>query len=445
MILAKIESKLTKMDLFSFAQNHHEDTPLAEKLRPKKIESILGQDKLFAEGSLLRELLKSDRIPSMILWGPPGCGKTTFTRVLADSTQKEFINLNAIATGSKEIREECQKAQNRRNLYQKGTIIFIDEIHRLNKAQQDVLLPFVERGDIILLGATTENPSFEVNSALLSRSRLIVFEQLSDKALKQILENASESYQIKIENLLDLQAQEALINISSGDARRLLNFVEQLFTAFKNNAPFEFPLSIEALKNILDHVPLYHDKSADAHYDTISAFIKSIRGSDPHASLYYLARLIEGGEDPIFIARRMVVLASEDIGNADPRALTLAIAGMQAVQLIGMPEARINLSQVVAYLACAPKSNASYKAIAAAQAEVKESGLLKIPLSIRNAPTKMMRSLDYSRGYQYAHTGEKGWLPQEFLPESIKNKKFLELSDHGYEKKMKEYLDWIKR
>ncbi len=439
------------MDLFSYNQSPHQDTPLAEKLRPKNIDNILGQEKLFKLGSPLRELIKNDQVPSLILWGPPGSGKTTFAQVLAQMTQKEFISLNAIATGSKEIREECMKAQQRRQLYQKGTIVFIDEIHRLNKSQQDVLLPFVEKGDIVLLGATTENPSFEVNSALLSRSRLIVFEQLTDEALLKILKNACEFSKVELDNLLKSEAQDALLSVSSGDARRLINFADQILVSYKApDSNKKFPLSVEDLKTLLDHVPLYHDKSADSHYDTISAFIKSIRGSDPDAGLYYLARLIEGGEDPIFISRRLVVLASEDIGNADPRALQIAVSGMQAVQLIGMPEARINLAQVVTYLACAPKSNASYKGIESALGEVRKSGLLKIPLSVRNAATKMMKQLDYAKNtdgkdYQYAHSGEKGWLPQEFLPKEIEDKKFFELSDHGYEKKMREYLDWMKR
>lgn len=432
------------MDLFSYNQEPHGDTPLAERLRPQTLEDILGQDKIFRAGSILRELIEKDHVPSLILWGPPGCGKTTFAHVLAKKTQKEFVNLNAIATGAKELREECMRAQDRRRVHQTGTILFVDEIHRLNKGQQDVLLPFVEKGDVILIGATTENPSFEVNSALLSRSRLVVFESLNENALSNILNKATESLKVSPEKIFSPEAREALIHISSGDARRFLNFVDQIVQVYKSDHDGRFPLTVEELKKILDHVPLYHDKSADAHYDTISAFIKSIRGSDPDAGLYYLARLLEGGEDPIFIARRLVILASEDVGNADPRALPLAIAGMQAVQLIGLPEAAINLAQVVSYLACSPKSNASYKGLRAAQSEVKQSGLLKIPLDIRNAPTKMMKKLDYGVGYQYAHDSERGWANQKFLPEELSDKTFLNLTDHGFEKKMKEYLVWLK-
>ncbi len=433
------------MDLFSYNQGPHSDTPLAERLRPQTLEDILGQEKIFRPGSVLRDLIQKDQVPSLILWGPPGCGKTTFAHVLAKTTKKEFVSLNAIATGAKELREECMRAQDRRRMHQIGTVLFVDEIHRLNKAQQDVLLPFVEKGDIVLLGATTENPSFEVNSALLSRSRLVVFESLDGAAMDRILEKATHNLDVASHDIFSDDARFALVHIASGDARRLLNFVDQIVQVFKSDHDNRFPLSIEELKKILDHVPLYHDKSADAHYDTISAFIKSIRGSDADAGLYYLARLLEGGEDPIFIARRLVVLASEDIGNADPRALSIAISGMQAVQLIGLPEAAINLAQVVTYLACSPKSNASYAGLRAAQAEVKRSGLLKIPLDIRNAPTKMMKNLDYGMGYQYAHDSERGWTDQKFLPADIDGKKFFEPSDHGYEKKMKEYLAWLKR
>jgi putative ATPase len=393
------------------------------------------------------KLIEKDQMPSLILWGPPGCGKTTFALILAQKTQREFISVNAVDTGAKALKELGQQARERRQQYRKNTVLFIDEIHRLNKAQQDVLLPFVERGDLTLVGATTENPSFEVNPALLSRCRLVVFERLAAEALRDLLEKACSHYKVRAKELLQDEAIEALTELSDGDGRRLISFAEQVGNAYtseyKNKT--SWPLSSTDLKEIIGSVPLYFSKDRDEHYDTISAFIKSIRGSDPGAGLYYLARMLDGGEDPVFIARRLVILASEDVSNADPKALPLAVAGMQAVQMIGLPEAAINLAQVVTYLASAPKSNRSYIGLKRAQKEVKESKSLPIPKSVRNAPTKMMKELGYGKDYNYAHDGAKGWLPQQFLPDQIKDKSFYEPSDHGFEKKIKEYLEWLRK
>lgn len=433
------------MDLFDQNTSLDKDRPLAERLRPQDLEQIVGQEEVLKKDSWLRKSLESDQFPSLILWGPPGTGKTTFAKIIATRTKKNFIALNAIATGAKEIREICENAKTQKKMYQRGTVLFVDEIHRLNRAQQDVFLPYVESGDIILIGATTENPSFEVNSALLSRSRVIPFKRHSDESLLKILESAFQEYELKPESLLKEDALIYIIQLADGDARRLLNRVEEIILYYRNSNDLDvFPVNVEKLKDLLGSKTLYHDKSGESHYDTISAFIKSIRGSDPDAALYYLARLVEGGEDPKFIARRLVILASEDIGNADPKALTIATSGFQAVEVIGYPECAINLAQVVVYLASAPKSNSSYMGLKKAQAEVQKSGQLPIPLSVRNAPTKLMKEQGYGKDYNYAHNGERGWQEQQFLPDEIKDKKFYESKGLGFEKKMNEYLEWLK-
>ncbi len=433
------------MDLFSQNEQFDTDRPLAERLRPKALEQIVGQEDVLKKDSWLRKSLESDQFPSLILWGPPGTGKTTFAKIIATHTKKQFIALNAIATGAKEIREICELAKNNKRMYQRGTVLFIDEIHRLNKAQQDVFLPYVESGDIILIGATTENPSFEVNSALLSRSRVVVFKRHVDESLLKILNSAFEEYELSIDDIFKEDSLQYILQLADGDARRLLNRVEEIIIYYQNLTDKSvFPVDIEKLKDLLGSKTLYHDKSGESHYDTISAFIKSLRGSDPDAALYYLARLLEGGEDPKFIARRLVILASEDVGNADPKALEIATSGFHAVEMIGLPECGINLAQVVVYLASAPKSNSSYMGLKRAQAEVQKSGQLPIPLSVRNAPTKFMKEQGYGKDYNYAHEGDKGWQEQQFLPDDIKDKKFYESKGLGFEKKMNEYLSWLK-
>lgn len=430
------------MDLFSHGAHSNSDplTPLAEKLRPSDLNNFLGQKSFLNQNSWLAKAIEKDQCPSLILWGPPGSGKTTLARIVAKRTIKEFIQLNAIATGAKELKEVCEGAKNRRRLYQKGTILFVDEIHRLNKSQQDVFLPYLESGDITLIGATTENPSFEVNSALLSRSRVVVFEKHGEDVLKTLIQKALDLLGHAV--ALNEDAQNYLIEISDGDARRLLNRVEEI-SKFMEVNPHE-NMDREFLKANLGSLSLYHDKKGDSHYDTISAFIKCIRGSDPDAGLYYLARLIESGEDPIFIARRLVILASEDIGNAEPRALEVAMNGFRAVEVIGLPECAINLAQVVVFLASSPKSNASYLGFKLAQSEVRKSGNLPIPKDVRNAPTDLMKNLGYGQNYNNAHDGSRGWLPQQYLPDEIKDKKFYESKGTGFEKKMNEYLSWLK-
>jgi putative ATPase len=430
------------MELFAHGKESHEGTPLAERLRPQSLSDVLGQKEILSLTSPLRKMIEADRIPSLLLWGPPGCGKTSMAMALAKQTKHQFISVNAVDTGAKDLKEIGESAKLRRFQFNEGTVLFVDEIHRLNKAQQDVLLPFVEKGDFVLIGATTENPSFRINSALLSRCRTVVFKSLSEEALNSLLERAFRERTVD-NSLLSEEAKSFLISQAGGDGRRLINLAEQVldFVRLENRTN---PILKDELPEIFGASLQYYDRKGDAHYDTISAFIKSIRGSDPDAALYYLARMLEGGEDPLFIARRLTILASEDVGNADPRALPLAISGMQAVELIGIPEAAINLAQVVTYLASAPKSNRSYIGLKKAQEEVRKSGTLPIPLSVRNAPTKLMKSLGYGEDYNYAHEGERGWMPQQFLPDQIKDKKFYEPSDRGFEKTLKTYLDWLK-
>jgi putative ATPase len=426
------------MDLFETVQFAPEDLPLAERLRPKALEDFAGQKKVLA--TLAPFLKDPKRLPNLILWGPPGCGKTTLARILASFSSAHFVNLNAIETGAKEIRELGDQAHYRK-IQGEQTLIFIDEIHRLNRAQQDVLLPFTEAGDFILIGATTENPSYELNSALLSRARVLVFERLSAEELTRLLERGLKEVKAVAADTLTGDGERALMEFADGDARRLLTAIETLVIHSRDRG---HALTADEVADILGRGQLRYDKKADEHYDCISAFIKSIRGSDPDAGIYYLARMLAGGEDPVFIARRMVILASEDIGNADPRALSLAVSGLQAVELIGMPEAAISLAQVVTYLACAPKSNASYSAIKSAQALVESTGTLPVPKSLRSSRTKLNREMGYGENYRYAHEGPTGWQPMEFLPEELKGKSFYQPADRGFEKTMRQYLDWMK-
>lgn len=420
--------------------------PLAEKMRPKTFADFVGQAHIKkTNATLIHNLKNQDYIPNLILWGPPGTGKTTFARLLSTETNAHFISCNAIDTGAKELREMGVGAHRRRVELKERTILFIDEIHRLNKSQQDVLLPFTESGDFSLIGATTENPSYELNSALLSRSRVIVFRSLDTKDLQTILSKAAFELGVKLPELLAEDELNLFINSVGGDARQLLNTFEALVQLYKSkDSNIQFPLQkggFEAL-NILPR--RRYDKKGDEHYDTISAFIKSVRGSAPDAAIYYLARMLDGGEDPVFIARRLVILASEDVGNADPRALTLAISGLQAVELVGMPEARICLAQVTTYLSSAPKSNRSYMAINEAIDFVKETGSLEIPLHLRSAQNAWVKKMGYGEGYKYAHDYSRGYADQQFLPDKAKDKKFYEPSNHGFEKQMQQYLAWLR-
>ena len=436
------------MDLFESQLSHSDATPsgpLADRQRPSELSGFVGQSGFASEKSdLIQSLEKHGFLPNLILWGPPGTGKTTFAHILAKRAQYRFVDRNAISTGAKELRGLGLEAHDRRLQFQEKTILFVDEIHRLNKAQQDVLLPFIEKGDLTLIGATTENPGYSLNAALLSRSRVLSFQPLEVESLFEIARKALQDEEVSESDILSAEGFEALCKTSSGDARRLLTNLESLIQAYKVSGGEGFPLEEGQLEEKLISAHLPYDRAGDNHYDTISAFIKSIRGSDADAGIYYLARMLESGEDPVFIARRLVILASEDVGNADPRAMQVAVSGLQAVELVGMPEARISLAQVVTYLACAPKSNRSYQAINKAMAELKETGAQPIPKHLRSAQTKFAKSQGYGKGYEYSHDQPRGHSSHSYLPEKLVGKKFYEPSDRGFEKTIKQYQDWVK-
>jgi putative ATPase len=412
-------------------------TPLAERLRPETLNELIGQDHLTEEGSILRIALENERIPSMILWGPPGVGKTTIANIIAHTLQVPFYTLSAISSGVKDVREVIEKAKLQRN-----AILFIDEIHRFNKGQQDALLGAVEKGIVTLIGATTENPSFEVNSALLSRCQVYILKSLDQEGLIELMNHAIKHDVIISKLNIEIKETEAIINLSGGDARRMLNLLELSVSqlSLKNSSNKKIIITDEAVINAAQQKVALYDKKGEQHYDIISAFIKSIRGSDPNAAVYWMARMIEGGEDVKFIARRMVILASEDIGNANPTALVLATNTFQAVNLIGYPEANIILSQCATYLASSPKSNAAVAAIGKAQALVKEYGDLPVPLAIRNAPTKLMKDLNYGKNYMYAHNFENNFVEMEFLPDDIKNTLIYNPGKNVREEEMRKFL-----
>jgi len=410
---------------------------LAERLRPTTLNELIGQEHLTGEGSILRNAIQNKTIPSMILWGPPGVGKTTIANIIAHTLQVPFYTLSAISSGVKEVREVIEKAKHEQN-----AILFIDEIHRFNKGQQDALLGAVEKGIITLIGATTENPSFEVNSALLSRCQVYILKPLDKEGLIKLMNEAIKEDDFLSNRNIRIEETEALINLSGGDARRLLNLLELTVNQLSLNKKSDDNIVITddvVIHAAQQKVALY-DKKGEQHYDIISAFIKSIRGSDPNAAVYWMARMIEGGEDVKFIARRMVILASEDIGNANPTALVLATNTFQAVNMIGYPEARIILSQCATYLASSPKSNASLEAIGKAQALVKQYGDLPVPLAIRNAPTKLMKNLDYGKNYQYAHSFENNFADMEFLPDEIKNTLLYNPGKNAREEELRKFL-----
>lgn len=430
------------MDLFEFNTDKSltPQVPLAERMRPDSIENFCLSGSAGPRVRQLVELVqKTGRVPNLILWGPPGTGKTTLALLLAKTVSSNFLQVNAVDTGAKQLKEIGQTAHQNKLYQGSHTVVFIDEIHRLNKAQQDVLLPYTESGDLSLIGATTENPGYELNSALLSRCRVIPIEKHTPASLQKILKSSCEALGMKPDELLTDPAQEALLQWADGDARKVLNALEQVVDLQSPG-----PITPETLAPLLGEKRLRYDKSADEHYDTISAFIKSVRGSDPDAAVYYLARMLEGGEDPKFIARRLIILASEDIGNADPRALSLAVAGFDAVERIGLPEAAITLSHVTCYLASCPKSNRTYQALLKAQKTVSETGNLPIPKSLRSAQTSFAKAQGYGRGYAYSHDGEKGFLPQQFLPDEVSGERFYEPSSRGFEKTILDYLKWVK-
>lgn len=411
--------------------------PLAERMRPTTIDDYVGQRHIFGDGAVLRNAILQNNIPSMILWGPPGVGKTTLAYLISKHLKRSFFSLSAINSGVKDVREVIGKAEEIRNFEQEQPILFIDEIHRFSKSQQDSLLGAVERGTVTLIGATTENPSFEVISALLSRCQVYVLEHLSEEELIGIVNKALSEDEHLRKLSVTVKEYGALLRLSGGDARKLLNTLELVV-----NAAGDQPLEITndfVLKQVQQNMATY-DKTGEQHYDIISAFIKSIRGSDPNAAVYWLARMIEGGEDPLFIARRLLILASEDIGNANPNALLLANTCFQAVNAVGWPESRIILSQTVTYMASCAKSNASYMAINKAQELVRRTGDLSVPLHIRNAPTKLMKQLNYGKDYQYAHDFDGNFVYQEFMPESLSGTRLYDPGRNPTEEKLRETL-----
>lgn len=395
--------------------------PLAERLRPKTLDEYIGQKHLIGQNGVLRKTLQSKRIPSMILWGPPGVGKTTLAKIIANELERPFFLLSAINSGVKDIREVITKAKTQRFFSSPTPLLFIDEIHRFSKSQQDALLGAVEQGVVTLIGATTENPSFEVISALLSRSQVYVLKHLEEQDLEELIQRALTKDEYLSKKEIIIQEREALFQYSGGDGRKLLNILEIVINATDTSPVI---ITNDAVTDKLQQNLAIYDKGGEMHYDIISAFIKSVRGSDPNAALYWLARMLEGGEDVKFIARRLVILAAEDIGLANPNALLLANAGFDTVHKIGMPEGRIVLSEVTIYLATSPKSNSAYKAIDAALAEVKQSGHLPVPLHLRNAPTKLMKQLGYGQQYRYAHDFDGNFVDVEFLPKKISGKQF---------------------
>ena len=407
-------------------------TPLAERMRPSQLEELIGQDHLSKPGSFLYQAIKSGHVPSLILWGPPGVGKTTIANIIANEIKAPFYTLSAINAGVKDIREVIDKAK-----FQQGAVLFIDEIHRFNKSQQDALLGAVEKGSIRLIGATTENPSFEVNAALLSRCQVFTLHPLGKAELEAMIQQALTQDVVLKKKEVKLQETDALLRISGGDGRKLLNLLEIVIESCPENPCI---LTDERVMQVAQQKVALYDKSGEQHYDIISAFIKSIRGSDPNAAGDWLARMIEGGEDVKFIARRLVILASEDIGNANPNALLLATNCFEAVTLIGYPEARIILAQCVTYLASSPKSNASYLAINQAQALVKQTGDLPVPLALRNAPTHLMKELNYGKAYQYSHDGPGNFVNQEFLPEAIQGTTLYQPGDNTREQELRAFL-----
>ena len=411
--------------------------PLAERMRPKNLDEYIGQDHIIGQGSALRNAIKQNLLPSILLWGPPGVGKTSLALIIANELKRPFYHLSAINSGVKEVREVIEKASDNNIFNQNKPVLFIDEIHRFSKSQQDSLLGAVERGIITLIGATTENPSFEVIPALLSRCQIYILKNLEEQELLNLITNAlTVDAFLKTKNIV-LKEHEALLRISGGDARKLLNALEIVVNSSDCD---KIEISNELVLKVIQQNLALYDKSGEQHYDIISAFIKSIRGSDPNAAVYYLARMLKGGEDPLFIARRLLILSSEDIGNANPNALLLANNCFNAVNVIGMPESRIILSQCVTYLACSAKSNASYMAINDAAELVERTGDLPVPLQLRNAPTKLMKNMNYGKDYKYAHSFENNFADQEFLPEQIAETKLYEPGNNARELEQRNYL-----
>ena len=417
--------------------------PLAERMRPKTIKEYIGQSHLLTPGSLLRRSIEDDKLFSMIFWGPPGSGKTTLARILANETKARFVSFSAVLSGVKEIRQVIDDARKRWEIKKEKTVLFVDEIHRFNKAQQDAFLPHVESGLITLIGATTENPSFEVIAPLLSRTRVMLLHPFSEEELMAIVKQAltDETKGLgKLAIKIDDDAMRYIVGLADGDARSALNNLEAITAVVLNLPEEERIITRKAAEETLLKKALLYDKNGEEHYNLISAFHKSLRGSDPDAALYWLGRMLNAGEDPLFIARRMIRFASEDIGNADPRALEITIAAQQAFHFIGLPEGELALAQAAVYLATAQKSNSLYAGYGRVKEIINKTGYLPVPLHIRNAPTKLMKELDYGKNYKYAHDYDDAYIPQEYLPDKLQGQKFYYPRESGYEKTIKERM-----
>ena len=436
------------MDLFeNSAQNKEKNKPLASRMRPESLAEFVGQEEIIGKGKLLRRAIEADRLQSLIFYGPPGTGKTTLAWIIANETEAEFESLNAVVARLKELREVLSRAQERLGMYNKKTVLFIDEIHRFNKAQQDALLPAVEDGEVILIGATTENPYFEVNAPLVSRSRIFQLQALTEAEIIELLNNALEDEKKGLANYnveITEDALKHLANVANGDAREALNALELavLTTPVDDKGVIKIDLGIA--EESIQQRALKYDKDGDNHYDTVSAFIKSLRGSDPDAALYWLARMIKAGEDPKFIARRLVVHAAEDVGNANPHALMVANAAAKAVEFVGMPEARIPLAQAAIYIAAAPKSNAVIKGIDQALNVVEKERSYSVPAHLRDTHYSGAKDLGHGKGYKYPHDYPNNYVKQDYLPEELTNKSFYQPYENGYEKKIKQFLEKIK-
>ena len=431
--------------LFELGRERHarETAPLAERMRPATFDEFVGQEHVLAEDRVLRRAIEIDRVPSILFWGPPGSGKTTLARLIATVTRSHFEPVSAVSAGVADLRKAVAAAQERQALYQHSTILFVDEIHRFNKAQQDVILPHVEDGTVTFIGATTENPSFEVNAPLLSRCRVFTLNALDEQAVTIIVDRALTDDRrglAKLRPKLDSEAMAHLVNIANGDARVALNALEMAVVAAEPAANGERLITVDGIADALQRRTPQYDKSGDSHYDTISAFIKSVRGSSPDGALYWLARMLEAGEDPMFIARRLVILASEDIGLANPGALPVAVAAQQAVHFIGLPEGRIPLAEATVYLATSPKSNAAYTGLERALDDVRRKPHEPVPLHLRNAVTGLMRGMGYGAGYKYSHDYEGHFEPQDYLPPELSGRRYYEPSDQGTEATIAERL-----